>query len=67
MTEDKRRRTGLWTRKDHIAWSFIRKIKRCGCKLPGSSFLGSFSSVSSAVLKQIFNLSVREVDAAADL
>lgn len=65
--EDRGRKTALWQReKSALPGASSGKIK-IGCELPDPVFSVHFLQFHPAILKPDFNLSVREVDAAADL
>lgn len=79
--DDRGRRTTLWKRKKRKKEKKKKKGKekkttlpgassgkiKVGCELPDPVFSVHFLQFHPAVLKPDFNLSVREVDAAADL
>lgn len=71
--EDRGRRMALWkqggkTNKNETALPGASSGKiKVGCQLPDPVFSVHFLQFHPAVLKPDFNLSVREVDAAADL
>lgn len=51
----------------HVVWEVSSGKIKVGCELPDSVFSVHFLQFHPAILKPDFHLSVREVDATADL